>query len=419
MAFSEQNTVAELAAFLGVSSGTVRRWIRGGRIQAVKERGVLLIPVSQEFILEQLRRRRTSSTRSPYTPTELKSYSQWHETLDQLVWLLKTSYASREMLKKRRFRLDSLFAAYIKSNKLAIPAIRRALNSPTPRRWRLIEDDLKRGWYNELAYCTPTRPSTLGLGFADVQANMDVSGSRFAFPSWPIIKAYYAAYFFLRSIALQKQPALRLEEHGAAVRVFKHNVVGAIDSVLWCFPLNIMHSPGHPTVNKAVLEQRFPHWRFAFARHPREPHPSPAECVKRLGNVLRRRSRRNGRTTTYGLFDLLHDFRVWVNYRDIDSMLHLWGGGYRAFLDMNLGALLFFIGGTAELAFIATRGAPAYVKQLQSVYELLTESNATLCKQFRASPLYQRHQIYIQLGLVREGLQLRVQEDPHAVSVRA
>jgi hypothetical protein len=79
--------------------------------------------------------------------------------------------------------------------------------------------------------------------------------------------------------------------------------------------------------------------------------------------------------------------------------------------------VLFFIAGIAELAFIATRGAPAYVKQLQAVYEILTENNTTLRAEFRASPLYQRHQIYMQLGLVHEPLQLRTQEDPHAVSV--
>jgi excisionase family DNA binding protein len=416
MAKPEDYSLTELATLLGVSQGSVRRWIRSGRLRTAGDGQGVRIPLAQELILDRLRRGRASFERVPYAPTELKTYSGWHQTLDELVWLLKVTYATPEALRKRRFRLDTLFAGYIKGNKLAIPAMRRALRSPTARRWRLVQDDLKRGWYNELAFCTPIRPSTLGLGFADIEANMDASGARFAFPSWPIVKAYYSAYFFLRSVCLLKDPGLRLQEHGAAIRVFKHNIVGAIDGVLWCFPLNILHLPGRSAVSVSRLEERYPHWRFKFARHPREPHPSPAACVKRLRNVLRRRSRR-GRGTPYGLFDLLHDLRVWVNYQDIDSMLRLWGGGYRAFLDMNLGALLFFIAGAAELAFIATRGPTAYVRQVQGVYELLTENNVALREDFRASPLYQRHQIYCQLGIVREPLRLRIEEDPHAVNV--
>ena len=415
MASPADQSVTEVASVLHVSAGTVRRWIRAGRVLAVREGQELRIPIGQNFLVERLHHAFASSNRHPYTPTALRTYAGWHNTLDELVWLLKVAYTSPYDLKKRRFRLDSLFAAYIRTNRLAIPAMRRALASPSARRWRLVEDDLKRGWYNELAFCIPLRPSTLGLGFSDIQANMDASGARFAFPSWPVVKAYYAAYFFLRSVSLQKQPDLRLQEHAAAIRVFKHNVVGAIDGVLWCFPLNLAHFAGHSSPSASGLARRFPHWRFQFARHPREPHRSPTECVKRIRAVLRHRSRTGARQTTYGLFDLLHDLRVWVNYQDIDNMLHLWGGGYRAFLDMNLGALLFFIAGTAELAFIATRGPAAYVRQVQAVYELLTENNVGLRAEFRASPLYQRHQIYWQLGLVQVPLRLRPYEDPHEV----
>src|SRR3972149_6142624 len=113
-----------------VAGDFVRRGAGGGDGQGVRS------PLAQELILDRLRRGRASFGRVPYAPTELKTYSGWHQTLDELVWLLKVTYATPEALRKRRFRLDTLFAGYIKKNKLAIPAMRRALRSPTARRWR-------------------------------------------------------------------------------------------------------------------------------------------------------------------------------------------------------------------------------------------------------------------------------------------
>lgn len=416
MLFKDQQSPAEIAETLGVSTSSVRRWIRLGRIQTVQSGGEILIPLYQEFIMDRIRKG-PAPLKASYSPPELREYSRWHEALDELVWLLKVTYTPRELLKKRSFRVDSLFAAYIAKNRITNHRIRRSLRSATPRRWALVIDDLKRGWYNELAYATPVRPSTLGLSFNDVAKNLEASGARFAFPSWRIVTAYYSTYFFLRSVALQKQTGFRLSEHNAALRVFNDSVAGAIDGILWCFPFSISHSPStaHSEIRK--ITKRYQHWRFAYARHPRHPRRSPVDCLKRLRRLFKRKWVKRGRSGAYGVFDFLHDLRVWVNYQEIDSMLSLWGGGYRAFLDMNLTVILFFIGGLAELSFIATRGSSAYVKHLQGVYDLLTENNLALEEEFTATPLFQRHAIYTELGIVTTPLRMKSRPNPHAISI--
>jgi excisionase family DNA binding protein len=410
----DQHSPAEVAAMFDVSAATVRRWVQNGALTATRNGRRILIPFAQPFIGELIRTRGMSLGRALSSPDELEAYSEWHETLDEFVWLIKVSYSPPAIVKKRRFRLDELFVRYLTDNDVSLDKVRRALGSSASRSWKAIVDDLRRGWYNELAYACPIRPSTLGLGFRDVHANYEASGERFAFPSWPIIQAYYSVYFFLRSIVLTKQPGIRLAEHGAAIRAFKHNVAGAVDGSLWFFPFNLSHVAGSRSIRAQKLEASYPHWRFKFARHPRSPNPTPSQCLANVSKSYGRRSRRHRRPITYGLFDLLHDFRVWVNYQDIDSILRLWGG-YRTFLDMNVGAVLFFLAGTAEVAFIATRGERAYTEQLQELYELLTENNAPLRDQFNATPLFQRHEIYRRLGLVRHVLRLRLSEDRHAV----
>jgi hypothetical protein len=370
--------------------------------------------MDQTFLIDKIRFPRRSEPTAPYAPKELEKYSGWHETLDEFIWLFKVFYGDAESIKSKRFRLDRLLASYVRSNKLSLAKVRQALDagaSDNP----LVVDDLKRGWYNELAYAVPLRPSMLGLGFEDVRLNLDASAERFAFPSWPIVTAYYSVYFFLRSIILQKQPNIRLDEHAATLRSFKYNVFGAIDDVLLFFPFNLSVRAGvrSPQLNTGG---RCRHWNFEYARHPRPPRLTPAECLRSVRRTFKDRANRRG-DRSYGLFDWFHDFRVWVNYQDIDSMLTLWGGGYRAFLDMNTSAVTFLIASLAEVAFVASYGSAEYLKQLQRFYERVTEKSQRLHVGFTNTPMYHRLQVLRQLNLIDGDLVLRPIENRNRVSI--
>jgi hypothetical protein len=120
----------------------------------------------------------------------------------------------------------------------------------------------------------------------------------------------------------------------------------------------------------------------------------------------------------YTLFDFLHDFRVWANYLDIDNMLSLWGQGYKAFLDQNLAAILFFIGGIAELCVVAALGEDAYLRQLQHIFDLFAANNPEIEESFSSTPLCQRHDIFRAMKLTAGTLLRPVKDDVNLVSLR-
>ncbi len=273
----------------------------------------------------------------------------------------------------------------------------------------LIVADLKRGWYNELAYAMPLRTSTIGLSFSDITCNKPLANVRFAFPSWRVTTAYYAAYFYMRAMTLQNQSGFRLEQHGASISCFKNGTVKAIGGTLWRFPFNIAFEPGQRMFLRRTMPASMPKPQHNYARHPRAPHRSPLEIVDNVYKTFKKRGQNRGRPDKHTLFDFLHDFRVWANYQDIDNLLSLWGEGYKAFLDSNLSALLFFIGGMSEVAFIGVFGFDEYRRELQHFYDLFAANNSEIETSFAGTPPYQRLQVLNQIGLVAGDLALKPQ----------
>jgi hypothetical protein len=124
-----------------------------------------------------------------------------------------------------------------------------------------------------------------------------------------------------------------------------------------------------------------------------------------------------GRPTPYGLFDFLHDFRVWANYLEIDNLLNLKGSFYKSFLDQNLSLILFFIAAVTELSYIAVFGAGRYSRCLQRFHDLAVRSGSVTEEDFLRVPHHQRMQIYRELGLVKAEV-TRLLPDENAVVVR-
>src|SRR5262245_16801276 len=107
-------SVSEIARFVDVSDSCIYRWIQTGKIVAKKENGKFIISIedNRDFIFERYRENRNRPIEA-WVPDGLEDYSEWHQVIDYFCWLIKLSYSSRENLKKKSFRLDSLFASYI------------------------------------------------------------------------------------------------------------------------------------------------------------------------------------------------------------------------------------------------------------------------------------------------------------------
>jgi hypothetical protein len=351
-------------------------------------------------------------------PPEISRYSKWHSVLDELSWVLKAVYSDPEDLKRKRFRLDVLLAHYISKNRISLKDTRREFRPTSGTVADKVWQDLQRGWYNELAFSFPPRCSTLGLSFQDVNTNEEATAARFLFPSWRITTAYYAIYFFLRAITRLKQPVFRLEEHGATLRNFKSCALRPLERTLWHFPLNVAVWPGRRRDVRAIPQLRSRQLRFNYARHPRPPNHSPAQAHRWILSVLRHQSRDGSVTMHYTLFDYLHDFRIWANYLEIEHLLNLRGPGYKAFLDQSLATILFFVGGIAELVFLASTSETVFRNRCQLFFDVIAASSTDIAEKYSLMPPAQRLEVYTQLRLIRRGIVYPPKPDPNRVRVR-
>lgn len=411
------SSIKELSDFFEKSPRTIKEWIKDGKLEAIKTsegyeiRGT---DKNNDLVTKQFEKRRNRLFEA-YTPKELTEYSEWHQLLDELCWLLKICYSPDFSVKRKKFRADIIFVRYIQTHKITLKTVKSIFTANQTHTLKAISDDLKRGWYNELAFVVPLKPSTLGLSFADINANSDSSSMRFAFPSWKVITAYYSIYFYLRGMSLQKFKNFRLAEHGATISTFKNNLLNPLSKVLWKFPLDITYKPGQRIHRDKLFFNTIRHTKFQYASHPRTPHLQAGGLYENIYQAYRKKARRTKNPTTYMLFDFLHDFRIWANYQNIDDMLSLWGTGYKAFIDQNLSLILFMIAGISEIAFIAVQGVDEYIQSLQKIYDLFAMNNPQLESAFTNTPLHQRYELYKEFGFVDQELKLKTELNPNTV----
>ena len=348
-----------------------------------------------------------------YEPPEISRYSEWHVILDEIAWLAKVVYSDVTMLKRKRFRLDVLFARYLHQNRITVASIRKVFSPSTTPVDDGIWEDMQRGWYNELAFNFPPRISTLGISFSDVTTNAGSSAARFTFPSWQITTAYYSLYFYLRALTRLKQPTFRLQEHKATFRSFKSCALSPLESCVWFYPLNIfatrLGKPSRATPRTLDL----PHLKYNYASHPRPPHRSVVETHRHVVSTFRRRARTNN--SPYTVLDFMSDFRVWANYLEIEHLLNLRGAGYKAFLDQSLAFLLFFVGGVTELVLLGASSERRFLNRCQRFYSLLAETSEPLKVEYRKLPVAQRLELFTELRLLSRGLKYRHAEDANRV----
>lgn len=410
-------TMADLKEWGNYAPSTIKRWTRSGILVTELVDGIPVFPLDKNYEqLIKMRQRKGYHTLAVWAPEDLPAYAPWHDALDSLVWLLCVHYSSRESLRKKKPRLDEMLTRYIKADHRLLARIKRAFeNGRKPSKQRATQDII-RGWYHELSYVTPLRPRTLDLSASAVTECLPISAERLAFPTWRIVAAYYTMYFFIRATGTMKTGAFRPEEHQAGINVFKNNVANPLASTLWKYPLSLQAQRGKAYPTMMPEPPKVSHLAFAYASHPRPPHRTPVQLEQSLSRLYKRRLK-HGNGDSYGLLDLMRDIRVWANYQDVDNLLKLRGGGFKAYLDRNLAVLIFFVGAAAELSYIAVCGPDAYLKQLQSFYDNLNDQTGIPTQHFGATPVMQRLEIYQALNLVGGGIKLRTLANPNEVHI--
>ena len=411
-------SVEELSQRLDVSANTVRRWLKQGKLVGTKAGGrwEMSVEDNSHFVTDFFRRK-FSRPLLPDIPSEIGNYHKWHQVLDELSWLIKVCYGERGSVRSKQFRLEQLFGSYLVDNNVRLGKVHHELSSNSGGTKDTVAADLRRGWYNELAFLTPLKPSTLGLSYSDLEINIDSSDQRFTFPSWRIAQAYYAVYHYLRAITSIKFAGFRYEEHNASISAFKKSAFDPLRRSIWYFPLDIAYLPGQRRRSKRSLLRKFPHLRFKYCNHPRAPHGAPVELFANVHDFYRGQAKRNRANAGFAIVDFLRDFRIWANYQDVDDLLSLHGRGYKAYLDQGLSVLLFFVGGISEICFVARYGQDEYVNLLSRFYDACGRTNERLASSLPNTAPYQRMQIYHHLKYVEQRISLREPEDRNALIV--
>lgn len=402
-----QHTPKELAELFDVPISTVYYWIKKGKLTATQTKGKLVIHRDELFssFISEFVKKKYEVEPEPYFPDELLAYSDWHQTLDYYSWLFKVCYSHPDDLKKKHFNIRNIFENYLTIHKVELKKIKTQFTSADLKA-KSITDDLKRGWYNELAFIYPLKNATLGISFREVTENLKISTTRFSFPSWKITECYYSSYFYLRTIAQYKNPNFRIQEHKATLNSFKNNALDSLRKTLWKFPLDIEYKPKTKYFASKTLAGQLKHLKHKYSLHPRVPNLSPLEITKDIYSNFQKRGKRFSKPSHYTLFDFLLEFRIWANYLDIDNLLNLYGEGFKGFLDQNLSLILFFIGGITELIYISVFGEQQYLNELQNLYTLFAKNNNDIKDNFIYSSVYQRMKIYKLRGYISSEIKI-------------
>lgn len=407
MTYVYKYTVKDFAKLFEAKPSAVYRWIKRGKITAMKVDGKIIIPhddLYSSFVTEFIKKK-YDRLQEPYFPEELLAYSDWHQTLDYISWLFKVTYSLPNDLKKKLFNIRYIFENYLKIYKIDLKKVKSHFISNDLKN-KDITDDLKRGWYNELAFIYPLKSATLGISFREITENFEVSATRFSFPSWKITECYYSSYFYLRSISQYKNPNFRIQEHKATLNCFKNNALDSLRKTLWKFPLDIEYKPKSKFFASKTLVGHIKYFSYNYSKHPRTPNLLPLEIVKVIYSDFQKRGKRFSKPMHYTIFDFLLEFRIWANYLDIDNLFNLYGGGFKGFLDQNLSLLLFFMGGITEIIYISVFGEQQYLIELQNLYSLFAKNNNDIKDNFIYSSVYQRMKIYKLIGFINAEIKI-------------
>jgi len=219
-------TLRAASAYWGVAISWLRSLIAQGRLTASKDGQAYQITKKELDTFERTHAGEVMAARlrllkwdTPYIPLALQQYHKFHDALDRFTWLLKAYYTPRDLLPRRRFRIDVLLQRYIQesvepSNKIASALKLRQFS----RMHKEQAEALAHVWYNELAFCYPRVEDPFWLTPAAVDRNSEASYERLQFPSWRITKAYYTVYHCIRALCDICGVAYRRKEHVSPLR---------------------------------------------------------------------------------------------------------------------------------------------------------------------------------------------------------
>lgn len=333
-----------------------------------------------------------------YLEKGFTDYLFLHNSIDIFSWILKMFYAEdKEMVRKRKFRLEVIFQNYFIRNKIKLNNISKSLSEKVKK--DDIESFLLRGWYNELIAAYPATTYYLDIGVnLDARIGDKHPGDQGDF-TWKIVQHYYSILDFTRLAVMSVDPDVYPKNAGYRIsKIYNNNIKGKLKNKLFYYPF-IFDS-------KTVSKIKHPKYcNFWYSNYPRETL-SIKETEEFLLQSYTCFQKSNGKGNI-DVLDYLYELRTWANYMQIDPLLELntRKSGYMKFMLKNLSTINFFFAGFAEIIYIAKFGEEAYLDLLVKFSRDYIEKVDMFGKENFILPLYVRLRIYKHLEYISSGIE--------------
>ena len=315
-------------------------------------------------------------------------YLFFHNVLDKFCWLIRLQYADKATVKRKHYRLDTLFQRFIVGGGFSIAKAKKCQSPAATADLSLMEYHLTKGWLNELVRSDPLHPDMVQFG-TNLQAWPGPGSGGLA--GWNVIQSYYAFYEFISCICTSINPKLDTRGHKKVGREYGSQTIGSAAGRLLFYPFTITSNsspkqfPTHPDFT-----------RFHYATYPREM----GRGIVDLEDEVQKAFALLGGKSTSSIYDLLYELRLWANYTGVTSLMTLSDGGYQKFLMRNLGALVYFSGGMAELAYLSAAGVAAYLGALKRFSLDYIDKHERFARHKYLIPSYVRLRSYKHLGIL-------------------
>lgn len=278
-------------------------------------------------------------------------YLFFHNVLDKLCWVIKLHYSDQNTVKKKRYRLDTLFQRFVVSNKIRSEKVLKCLSEKQDE--EKIVFHLMKGWHNELVRSDPLHSDSLCIGTSINRWDGPGSGGMVG---WNIIQSYYAFFEFVCCLGVLADPLLDTRGHKKVSRYFNNQLSGLGSGRFLFYPF---------TLNSCSSSDGFP-VHPAFCQYQYASYPRRLGCnIFEIEEELPKAYKLLNADSVTSFVDLLYELRLWANYTGMQSLLKLYDGGYVQFLMRNLATIIYFTAGMAEVVAIFSLGEVKYLEALK------------------------------------------------------
>lgn len=336
-----------------------------------------------------------------YCP-ELIDYLVFHDFVDRFCWLIKLWYAPKEVIKKRTYRIDTLFQYFIRKNKFDIKQLSKLIGKANSK--DKYSFHLKKGWYNELVRSVPLKSKYLKIG-TNIDEEID---NRYAI-GWNIVQSYYSIYEYCNSLVFTNNSCLDTKQHNKSIQYLNNNLLNKFSNKIAPYPFNIKYPNKDKISNlRGGIDK---HLKYKYARFPRDLQKDITGIERDIIKYYKHSYEGKG---IISFVNLLHEFRIWANYLGIDVVTQLREGFLLSYLYRNLGMLCFFYGGISEIMAIAFLGENEVIDMLEELYNKYILENDEYKDNMYLIPVFMRFRIYKSMGLISKDIPFLIprKDDP-------